>query len=255
MSDEVVTLVLRMARENPTWGFDKIEGAMENLGLKISDTTVGNILRDHGIEPAPDRKRKTTWKTFLRAHWDVLGSIDFTTIEVWTQGGLVTFYVLVAMHLNTRQIKIAGITSNPDGDWIRQATRELTNGMDGFFMHHTHVLVDRDTKFLPLRDYLNSSTDMEPIVLPPRSPNLNAHLERFMRSIKSECLDRMIFFGRASLQRAIGEYTEHYHHERNHQGLGNRIPFPGEGVGTVGGDIRCSNRLGGLLRYYHRDVA
>ena len=184
-----------------------------------------------------------------------MASIDFTNMEVWTPKGLVTFYVLVAMHLKTRRVKIAGITPYPDGDWVRQMTRDLTNVEDGFLLHQSYVLVDRDTKFLPLREYLTSCSEVEPVVLPPRSPNLNAHLERFMRSLKHECLNRMIFFGPTSLQKALKEYAEHYHHERNHQGLKNRIPFPGKDVGVLDGGVDCSERLGGLLRYYHRNAA
>ena len=96
---EIVDLVFRFARDNVTWGYDKIQGALANLGHKISDQTVGNILKEHGIEPAPDRKRQTTWKMFIKAHWDVLGAIDFTTMEVWTKGGLVTYYLLFVMEL------------------------------------------------------------------------------------------------------------------------------------------------------------
>jgi putative transposase len=93
ITDEVKKLVVRMARENPTWGYDRIQGALSNLGHGVSDQTIGNILKEHGVEPAPDRKRQTTWKTFIQAHWDVLASVDFTTIEVWTKGGLVTYYL------------------------------------------------------------------------------------------------------------------------------------------------------------------
>ena len=113
-SEEIVELVLQMARENPSWGYDRIQGALANLGHEISDQTVGNILKAHGIEPAPERKRQTTWKTFLQSHWDVLGAIDFTTIEVWTKGGLVTFYLLFVMELATRRVHFAGCTPNPD---------------------------------------------------------------------------------------------------------------------------------------------
>ena len=112
--DDVVRLVLRMAAENPTWGYDRIQGALANLGHEVSDTTVGNILKAHGIEPAPDRKRQTTWKTFLKAHWDVLGAIDFTTVEVWTKRGLVTYYLLFVMHVATRRVHFAGLTTSPD---------------------------------------------------------------------------------------------------------------------------------------------
>jgi hypothetical protein len=116
VSPEIVRLVLRMARENPTWGYDRIQGALANPGHEISDTTVGNILREHGIDPVPERKRHTTWKAFLKARWDVLGAIDFTTIEVWTKGGLVTFYLLVVMEVATRRVHFAGCTTSPDED-------------------------------------------------------------------------------------------------------------------------------------------
>jgi len=109
-----------MARENPTWGYDRIQGALANLGNHVSDRTVGNILKAHGIEPAPDRKRQSTWKSFLAAHWDVLASVDFTTLEVWTKGGLVTIYLLFVMELATRRVHFAGITAHPDELWMLQ---------------------------------------------------------------------------------------------------------------------------------------
>ncbi|MFT5106940.1 MAG: putative transposase [Pseudoalteromonas tetraodonis] len=182
--DEVARLVLRMARGNPSWGYDRIQGSLANFGHEISDTTVGNILRANGIEPAPERKRTTTWKTFLQTHWESIAAIDFTTVEVWTRDGLATFYVLVATRLNTRRVEIAGVTENPDGDWVRQMARNLT-ACGGFLDGASHLLVDRDTKFQPLRTYLEGMTDTEVVLLPPRSPNLNAHLERYTRSMKS----------------------------------------------------------------------
>ena len=103
---EIVDLILRFARENPSWGYDRIQGALANVGHRISDTTVGNVLKQHGIEPAPDRKRQTTWKTFIKSHWDVLAAIDFTTVEVWTKGGLVTYYLLFVMELATRRVHL-----------------------------------------------------------------------------------------------------------------------------------------------------
>jgi len=252
--DRVVRLVLRFAKENPTWGYDRIQGALFNLGHRISDTSVGNILKENGIEPAPKRRATTTWKTFLKAHWDSIATIDFTTVEVWTRHGLTTFYILVAMRLNTRHVEIAGVTANPDGNWVRQMARNLT-GYDGFLLDASYLLIDRDTKFLSLRAYMNEMTDTKIVLLPPRSPNLNAHLERFMRSLKSECLDRMIFFGRRSLERALKQFVAHYHLERNHQGLENRIIEPGAEVGRENGEIQCRERLGGMLRYYYREAA
>ncbi len=123
----IVDLVLKMARENPSWGFDHIQGAVANVGYQISDTTVGNILKSHGVEPAPNRGRTGSWSTFLKAHWDVLSAIDFTTVEVWTKGGLVTFYLLFVMELKTRRVHFAGCTVNPNESWMNQVARELTN--------------------------------------------------------------------------------------------------------------------------------
>jgi putative transposase len=175
-------------------------------------------------------------------------SVDFTTIEVWTRGGLATFYILVAMRLKTRKVEIAGVTENPTGDWVKQKSRNLT-GDGRFLVNASYVLVDRDTKFVPFLEYINEMTGTKIVLLPPRSLNLNAHLERYMRSLKSECLNRMIFLGRRSLERALKEFVTHYHHERNHQGIGNRILTQGVEVGKEDGEIECRERLGGLLRY------
>jgi len=251
-NQEIVDLVLRFARENPTWGYDRIQGALANLGQTLSDQSVGNIFKEHGIEPAPERKRGTSWETFLKAHWDSIGAIDFTTVEVWTVKGLVTMYILVVMELKSRRIEIAGITANPDGKWIRQVCRNLTEVDHGFLRSTTHLLVDRDTKFQPLRTYLTDCSRVKPVLLPPRSPNLNAYLERFMRSLKSEALDQMIFFGEGSLRRTLDQYVAHFHGERNHQGLDNQLIEPGPEAGSVDGKIECRERLGGLLRYYRR---
>lgn len=252
--EEIVRLVVQMALENPPWGYDRIQGALHNLGVKLSDTTVGSILKEHGIEPAPDRQRTTTWRTFLKAHWEVLSAVDFTTIEVWTRGGLVTFYILVVMRLSTRRIDIAGVTPHPDSAWVQQVARNLTDCYDGFLNGTRYLLLDRDTKFQPFRGVLEN-TDTKVVLLPPRSPNLNAHIERYMRSMKSECLNKMIIFGDKSLRRALTEFAEHYHAERNHQGIGNNIITPGEEVGRTSGDIQRRDRLGGMLRYYRRDAA
>jgi transposase InsO family protein len=255
VSEEVKQLVLKMARENPTWGYDRIQGALSNLGSDISDTTVGNILRANGIEPAPDRKRQTTWKTFLKAHWEVLGAIDFTTIDVWTKGGLVTYYLLFVMEIATRRVHFAGCSSGPDELWMKQIARNLTDTFDGFLASKRYVLMDRDGKFCPAFRAILKNEDINPVRLPPRSPNLNAYIERFHRSLKDECLDRMIFFGEKSLRKAINSYLEHFHAERNHQGIGNRLIEPGEEIGLRDGDILCQERLGGMLRYYYRQVA
>jgi putative transposase len=255
VSEEVTQLVLQMARDNPSWGYDRIQGALSDIGHEISDTTVGNILRANGIEPAPERKRRTTWKTFLKAHWEVLGAIDFTTIEVWTKGGLVTYYLLFVMEIATRRVHFAGCSLSPDEAWMMQIGRNLTDAFDGFLNGKRYVLMDRDGKFCPAFREILKYEDIKPLQLPPRSPNLNAHVERFHRSLKDECLNRMIFFGEKSLRSAVSTFLEHFHKERNHQGLGNRLIESGKEVGLRDGEVLCRERLGGMLRYYYRKAA
>jgi transposase InsO family protein len=216
---------------------------------------VKNVLKAHGIEPASDRQRQTTWATFLKSHWDVLAAIDFTTIEVWTKGGLATYYLLFVMELKTRRVYFAGCTPHPTEVWMKQIARNLTDPEDGFLNGKRYLIMDRDTKFCEAFREILEDEDVKPLRLPPHSPNLNANLERYFRSLKDECLSRMIFFGEKSLRRAVNAYLEHYHVERNHQGLGNQIIEPVDDVGQVDGTIECRERLGGMLKYYYRDAA
>lgn len=255
MEQQIVDLVLRMARENPSWGYDRIQGALQHLGHQVSDQTVGNILRAHGIEPAPERKRKSTWKSFLQSHWEVLAAIDFTTVEVWTKGGLVTFYLLFVMEVATRRVHFAGCTPSPHDPWMTRMAINLTDCVDGFLLGKRYILMDRDAKFCVTFRSILEAEGIKSVRLPPQSPNLNAHLERFFGSLKSECLDRMIFFGEESLSRAVRHFLAHYHQERSYQGLGNRLISPGDEAGRTVGAIECRERLGGLLRYYYRCAA
>jgi transposase InsO family protein len=252
---EIVDAIVRFATENPTWGYDRIQGALKNVGYHIADSTVANVLKAHGIEPAPDRERTPAWSTFLKAHWDTIFATDFTTVEVWTRNGLVTFYVLAVMHLKTRRVHIAGITPSANATWMKQVCWNLNNTEDGFLKDAKHLIVDRDTSFIAVRDFLDQNTDTEVVLLPPKSPNLNAYMERWFRSLKSECLSRIIFFGRQSLERAVTNFVQHYHRERNHQGLGNQLIDPSDNVNAVAGKIECRERLGGMLKYYHRRAA
>jgi len=167
----------------------------------------------------------------------------------------VTYYPLIVMELKTRRVHFAGCAANPHEAWMKQAARELTSFDDGFLNDKRYLIMDRDMKFCDSFRSLLRQSDVEPIMLPPKSPDLNAQLERYFGSLKSECLDRMIFFGQRSLERAVREYVKHYHGERKHQGLGNRLIDPREDFGQPDGDIECHERLGGLLRYYHRTAA
>ena len=190
-----------------------------------------------------------------RLFLDVLGAIDFTTIEVWTKSGLATFYLLFVLEVATRRVLLAGCTTSPEERWMKQVARNLTDCTNGFLVDTEYLLMDRDTKFCAAFRSILKDAGVKAVRLPPRSPDLNAHLERFLRSLKEECLDRMIFFGETSLRKATSEFLAHFHGERNHQGLNNQLIEPGQEVGRVAGRLQCRKRLGGMLRYYHRAAA
>jgi putative transposase len=251
---EVEALVIKMAKENPSWGYDRIAGAIGNLGHQVSDQTVGNVLKRHGIAPSPERKKDTTWASFIRQHQAVLWATDFFTTEIWTWQGLTTYHVLFFIHLSTRKVVLGGMTTAPQEHWMKQIARNVT-GWDGDLEQARYLIHDRDSKYTKSFDAILKSAGIKPVRLPPRSPNLNPFAERFVRSIKAECLESMILFGERSLRHVIREYVAHYHAERNHQGIGNVIPFPDDRVRINGGQIIQSERLGGLLNFYHRRAA
>jgi transposase InsO family protein len=253
---ELEDLVMRMAKENRSWGYDRIAGALVHLGYDISDQTVGNILKRRGLPPAPERKKTTTWKEFIRSHMDVLWATDFFTTEVWTLGGLVTYYVLFFIHLETRQVYIAGVTPHPNEAWMRQIARNVTMEAWGGLKPGQYLIHDRDTKFCAAFKQIIDDAGVTRVPLPPRSPQLNAFAERFVRSVKEEALSRMILFGECALWHVLNAYIAHYHEERPHQGKGNVMLFPSVHVAQAHEEpIHCQERLGGLLKYYHRKAA
>ena len=252
---EVEVLVVRMAEENRGWGYRRIQGALANLGHLLAHNTIAKILKQHGIEPAPERSRRTTWKEFLSRHWEQIVAADFFTVEVWTPKGLTRFIVLFFIDLSTRRVEIGGIASKANGLGMAQIARNLTDGVDGFFKGKSYLIHDRDP--LHTQDFLNvlAEAGIESVKLPPRAPNLNAYAERFVRTIKESCLDQMIFFGEDSLRAAIHEFVVHYHEERNHQGLRNRLIVRMETKAETTGPVKRRQRLGGLLNYYYRKAA
>ncbi len=252
---EVEQLIVRMAKENRDWGYDRIAGALANLGYEVCDQTVGNVLQRHGLPPAPERKRTTTWSAFIRIHLALLAGTDFFTAEVLTLHGLVTYYVLFFIHLESRRVDIAAVTVHPDERWMRQIARNMTMEGYGALRDCRYLLHDRDTKYTQSFRAIIASGGVEPLVLPARSPNLNAYAERWVRSVKEECLSKVILFGERSLRRALSEYVEHFHAERNHQGRGNVLLFPRGTNIRRDGPVRCRERLAGLLRYCHQEAA
>ena len=251
---EIRALVIRMARENSTWGYSRIQGALRDLGHEVGRSTVARILKSEGMKPAPERP--TSWGTFLKANWDTTVAADFFSTEVWTPRGLVTHYTLFVIELKSRRVHIAGTTTNPDEAFMAQVARNLTDVFDGFLLGHRFFICDRDTKFTERFRETLKGVGVTTVLTPYRAPNCNAFAERFVRSIKEECLRRMIFFGEASLLRAIREYADHYNGERPHQGVDNRVlrPKPRGLQAPATGPVESSERLGGLLRHYRRSA-
>src|SRR5262252_1232995 len=207
------------------------------------------------MPPAPVRKRTTTWRAFIRTHLALLAGTDFFTAEVLTLRGLATYYMLFFIHLESRRVDIAGITIHPDEPWMKQIARNVTMEGCGVLRNCRYLLHDRDTKYTRSFRAIIASGGIEPLALPARSPNLNAYAERWVRSVKEECLSKVILFGERSLRRALSDYVEHFHAERNHQGKNNVLLFPLATDRQREGPLRCHERLGGLLRYYHREAA
>jgi putative transposase len=248
---EIRELIVRMAGENPSWGYARIQGQLKHLDHRVAPSTIAKVLKDHGIKPSPDRPM--SWRTFVRSHAHLIAAADFFTTEVWTARGLVRHFTLFVIDVATRRVHVAGKTTHPTSAWMEQLARNLTDCEEGFLTGRRFLIIDRDAIFSPRFKSILGGSGVEILLTTYQAPNMNAYAERFVRSIKSECLDQMIFLGRESLVRAIAEYAVHYHDERSHQGIGNEmvsgVKSQGEGV------IETRERLGGLLKYYYRRAA
>ena len=253
--EDLAALVVRMAGENPGWGYTRLRDALRHLGHELGRSTVKRILLDHGIEPAPERGRKTTWSTFIQAHMTEIAAADFFTVEALTLAGLVRYFVFFVIDLETRTVQIAGITSDPHEAWMKQIARNLTDAETGFLRKIRYLILDRDLLYTSAFRGMLKDAGVEPLRLPARSPNLNAFAERFVLSAKRECLGRIVPLGEAHLRRALTEFVGHYHHERHHQGLSGRLIEADPSAGSREGRVVCRERLGGLLRFYHREAA
>jgi transposase InsO family protein len=251
---ELEKLVIKLITENPTWGSNRIVGALDNLGFKVSDSTVDNIRRRNGFDPAPVRGKNSTWHRFLQAHWESLIAADFFTTEVLAWNGLVTFYTLFVIDLRSRSVHVCGTTVSPNAQWMRQVARQLVDALDGFALRKTHLIIDRDTKYAGGFRELLESAGVKIVLCPPRVPQCNAYAERFVRSIKEECLSRLVFFSEGHLRKTISIFIGHYRHRRNHQGIENKLIEPPKSLPKTG-RILCQKELGGMLKYYYREAA
>jgi putative transposase len=246
---EIAELIVQMATENSAWGYSRIQGALKNLDHRVARSTVAKVLKDNGISPAPGRP--SSWRTFIRAHWGAIAGADFFTTEVWTFDGLMTYYTLFVLDLKSRRVEIVGSTRNPDAAFMAEAGRRLTDAVDGFLTGHRVLICDGDKKWTDGFRGLLEGAGVRIVRTPVQAANANAYAERFVRSIREECLDRLILFGERRLRHVLRQFVLHYHRERNHQGLGNDLIAPTRRTAERA-RIRCRDRLGGLLRYYYQ---
>ncbi len=256
---EIRNLVLRIADDNPTWGYTKIRDAMRNgLKIMIGRSTVSDILEDAGMVPAPERGRTRTWKKFIKIHLDTLYACDFFAVEALGVFGTVRYMVFFVMEVKTRAVELVGICVDPNGEWMEQIARNLVDPVDGFIRRATHLIHDRDPLFCEDFTDVLESVGIECVKIPASSPNCNPHAERFVRTIRNECLDHFVLFGERHLRLVLKEFVEHYLAERFHQGIGGQLIRPNAQIVNDNADVgpvACRSRLGGLLNFYHRASA
>jgi len=223
LDEEVKQLIIRLAKENPRWGHQRIKGELQHLGIQVSATSIRTMLRRHGLDPAP-RRVATTWRAFLRQQAAGIMACDFFTVDtVWLR----RFYVLFFIELGTRRVHLAGVTANPNGTWVAQQARNLLLPAEGrrqlrFLLH------DRDAKFTRVFDDVFRSEGADVLLTPVQAPNANAHAERWIRTVRAECLDWLLIVGRGHLERVLGVYVEHYlrHEALPRPGGDGRAPPP-----------------------------
>jgi len=255
---DVRKLVIKLATENPRWGYTKIRDALRTgLGVEIGRTTVANILAEAGIEPALEREKKRTWKRFMTSHWDTLCACDFFSVEALGITGTVRYMVFFVIEIKSRAVEIAGIAVDPGEEWMKQAARNLTDPVDGILRRAGYLIHDRDPLFSKAFIAVLKGGGVKSVKIPAQSPNCNPYAERFVKTIKYECLNQFVIFGERHLRYLIKEFVEHYMTERFHQGIGGQLI---RNVGPTNdngaeGSVRCRSRLGGLLNFYHRQAA
>lgn len=257
-AEQIRALVVRLARENIGWGYTKIRDAMRGLKIEIARTTVANILAEAGIKPAPDRTRKRTWKHFIRSRWETLYVCDFFTVESLGPFCTVRYMIFFVIELRTRVVHLAGVRIAPDEAWMMQVARNLLDCEGGFLRNVTHLIHDRDPLFTNAWRELLKSEGVKSVRIPASGPHCNPYAERFVRTVRDECLLHFVIFGERHLRHLLGEFVTRYNAERFHQGLGGRLVTPPASASNdngSGGGIQCRSRLGGQLNFYHREAA
>ncbi len=252
--EEISELILRLAREN-SWGYTRILGELKKLGIKsVSKSTVRNILKAAGLEPGPDRG-EGSWDEFLKIHAETLWACDFLSKKIWTMRGLVDYFVIIWINVKSREVIVSSATAAPDTAWVTQQARNFLHDASERGKQVGHLIHDWDTKFPAQFDAILESQGAEVHRLGPVKPNLNAYAERVIQSIQQECLDHFVVLGEKHLNHLICEYVEHYNTERPHRAL-EKTPLSADPPeATTKGQVVCKERLGGMLKHYHRQAA
>lgn len=261
-AEDIRELVLKIARENG-WGYTRVLGELKKLGVHtLSRTTVKNILREAGLDPGPKRGAGS-WDEFITRHAATLWASDFVSVRSITLGGVVELYLVFFIHIGTRRVIVSNPTANPDAAWVAQQARNASMQMAEWGSKATHLLIDNDPKFTDRFDTVFDAEGCEVKRVGPRAPNMNAYAERWVQSLRAECLDHFLILGPRHLRHLVTNYVEHYNLERPHQAKGN-VPLPDAVAEDAGeprllkfpsGEVKCRQRLGGLLKHYYRDAA
>ena len=252
LDQELQQLIVRLARENPRWGYQRIQGELQHLGVRVSATVIRTTLRRHGLDPAP-RRAATTWRAFLRQQAAGIVACDFFTVDtVWLR----RLYVLFFIELDTRRVHLAGVTANPDGQWVTQQARNLLLVLGEQGRRARFVLRDRDAKFSRTFDEVFRSDGAEVLLTPVQAPRANAYAERWVRTVRAECLDWLLVVSRGHLEQVLRVYVQHYNRHRPHRALRLQPPDPLARLTILGEDdrgaVRRRDLLGGLLHEYRQ---
>jgi transposase InsO family protein len=253
LRDETVGLILRLARENPRWGYLRIVGELKKIGVTVSKGSVANVFRRHRLPPAP-RRTGPTWAEFLRAQAKGIVATDFFTVDTVF---LRRYYVLFVIEVERRVVHLLGVTANPNGPWVTQVARNFAAELEEAGRHLRFLIRDRDAKFTTSFDDVLASIGIEAVKTPVRSPRANAYAERWIRTARAECLDRVMVLGRRHLELLLVTYVKHYNEERPHRSLGLELPGEPRPLRALSPDPSEIGRrdLGGLIHECYRKAA